>query len=128
VKKILFAISTVIYMALSCGIAMEIHYCMGSKAGVYFYGVEKDKCGKCGMKEKKGCCHDEFKFYKIEDSYKNVSNDISFATPVTDIVSTYPVYNWQITSTDVVAAMRNNSPPPEYTGPSACVMNCVFRI
>jgi hypothetical protein len=128
VKKVLLAISTIIYMALSCGIAMEIHYCMGSRAGVDFYAFEKDKCGKCGMKEKKGCCHDEFKFYKLADSYKNVSNDISFATPEIEVVNTYPLFNWQVTSTDVAATVHNNSPPPEYTGPSACIMNCVFRI
>jgi hypothetical protein len=127
VKKLLLAISMVTYMALSCGIAMEIHYCMGSKAGVDFYGAAKDKCGKCGMKEKKGCCHDEYKFYKIEDSYKNACNDISFATPEAAIISTWSLFDWQITSTDVITAYHINS-PPEYTGPSACIMNCVFRI
>ena len=117
-----------VYMALSCGIAMEIHYCMGKKAGVEFYGNEKKKCGQCGMTEKKGCCHDEHKFYKIDDSYKNVSNDINFATPQTDIVAAaYPLYNWQVASTEVIAVVNNNS-PPDYTGPSACIMNCVFRL
>jgi hypothetical protein len=127
VKKFLLAIATVIYMALSCGIAMEIHYCMGSKAGVDFYGAAKDKCSKCGMKEKKGCCHDEYKFYKIDDAYKNVSNNISFATPEVAIITTTPLFNWQVTSTEVVTACHINA-PPEYTGPSACIMNCIFRI
>jgi hypothetical protein len=128
VKKFFLAISTVIYMTLSCGIAMEIHYCMGSKAGVDFYASEKDKCGKCGMTEKTGCCHDEYKFYKLQDSYKNVTNDISFSTPGIDVVTTYPLFIWQIASADVIPTVHNNSPPPEYTGPSACIMNCVFRI
>ena len=114
-------------MALSCGIAMEIHYCMGSKAGVDFYGTAKDKCGKCGMTEKKGCCHDEYKFYKIEDAYKNVSNNISFATPEAELITSYPLFNRQIASADVTTAYTING-PPEYTGPSACIMNCVFRI
>ncbi|MEI8059070.1 MAG: hypothetical protein WCG67_02835 [Ferruginibacter sp.] len=114
-------------MTLSCGIAMEIHYCMGSKAGIDFYGATKDTCSKCGMKEKKGCCHDEYKFYKIEDAYKNVSNNISFATPEAEIISTNSLYDWQITSTDVVTAYTIND-PPVYTGPSACIMYCVFRI
>lgn len=100
---------------------------MGSQAGVDFYSVVKDKCGKCGMKEKKGCCHDEYKFYKIEDAYKNVSNNISFATPEAAIISTYTLFHWQIASTDVITAYHINS-PPDYRGPSACIMNCVFRI
>jgi hypothetical protein len=127
VKKILLAIATVIYMALSCGIAMEIHYCMGTKAGVDFYGAAKDKCGKCGMNEKKGCCHDEYKFYKIEDAYKNVSNNISFATPEAEVIKSLPLFNWQMASTDVITAYPING-PPNYSEPSACIRNCVFRI
>ncbi len=115
-------------MALSCGIAMEIHYCMGSQAGVEFYGSEKDRCGKCGMKEKKGCCHDEYKFYKLEDAYKNVTNNISFTTPETDVVTNIPLFTWQISAENAIAVIHNNAPPPNYTGPSACIMNCVFRI
>ncbi len=41
-------------MTAASGIAMEIHYCMGKKAGMEFYGSNEDKCGKCGMIEKKG--------------------------------------------------------------------------
>ena len=114
-------------MALSCGIAMEIHYCMGKKAGVEFYGNEKKKCGRCGMTEKKGCCHDEHKFVKLEDSHKNVYNNIDFAANEPAVVTTYPLFNWQVASTEVIAAVNNNS-PPGYTAPSACIMNCVFRL
>jgi hypothetical protein len=128
VKKFFLTILTIVYMALSCGIAMEIHYCMGKQAGVEFYGSEREKCGKCGMVEKTGCCHDEHKFYKLDDGYKNVSNDINFATPQTDIIATtFPLFNWQIASSEVGAVVNNNS-PPGYTEPSARIMNCVFRL
>jgi hypothetical protein len=128
VKKFFLSILTIIYMTAASGIAMEIHYCMGKKAGVEFYGSQTDKCGKCGMKEKStGCCHDEHKFVKLEDSHKNVYNTIDFAVSDVAIVTSYPLYSWQLASTAIVATVNNNS-PPIYTGPSACIMNCVFRL
>jgi hypothetical protein len=116
-----------IYMVLACGVAMEIHYCMGSKAGVELYGSEKKQCGKCGMTEKKGCCHDKHEFYKIGDSHKSVSNNVDLSAPVTIIENTASVFNWQIPADDITAVITNHS-PPEYSGPSACILNCVFRI
>jgi len=55
-KKIYIGILAIVYMAVSSGIAMEIHYCMGKKAGVEFYGSSSDRCGKCGMKDTKTGC------------------------------------------------------------------------
>ena len=127
-KKIFLGILTMMYMTVSSGIAMEVHYCMGKKAGVDFYGSANDKCGRCGMKEKKtGCCHDEHKFYKLSDSHKNVSNDISFTAGEIAVVTAYPLYNWQLPAQGEPVAVNNHSPPDD-TRPSACIMNCVFRI
>jgi hypothetical protein len=128
VKKIIVSILAFLYLGVSSGIAMEIHYCMGKKAGVELFGNDNDKCGKCGMKEKKGgCCNDEHKFYKLNDSHKNVSNDLSFETPVTAIQNTFPVYQFHFTSDRLTGELKNHS-PPVYTGPSACILNCVFRL
>jgi hypothetical protein len=116
-------------MLLTCGVAMEIHYCMGKKAGMEFYGSKTDKCGKCGMaeSEKAGCCHDEHQFYKIDDSHNAVFSDFNFTTPFTAILFAYPQYNCLIQGTYSVNLVNNHS-PPEYSGPSACILNCVFRI
>lgn len=127
-KKFSVAILAVLYMGVSSGIAMEIHYCMGQKAGTEFYGSSSDKCGKCGMSEKEtGCCHDEHKFYKLQDSHKSVSNDINYTTDEIGLVNEHHIYDWQVPVRVAVTALNNNS-PPEHTGPSACVMNCVFRL
>ena len=87
-KKFIIGILAVLYLAVSSGVVMEVHYCMGKIAGVEWYGGQNDKCGKCGMTEKKsGCCHDELKIYKLEDSHKNVTNAISFVTDAKAILS-----------------------------------------
>ena len=126
-KKFIVAILAFLYLFVSSGIAMEIHYCMGKKAGVEFYGSGNDKCGKCGMKDKKGCCSDELKFYKLNDLYKNVSNDVSFETNFVAVATSYPSYNAPTINDAAYKALQNYS-PPNYTRPSACIMNCIFRI
>jgi hypothetical protein len=115
-------------MAVSCGIAIEVHYCMGKKAGVELYGSSNEKCGKCGMTEQKtGCCHDEHKFYKLDNSHKTVSNDINFTTPYIAVATVPVLYNWQQPVTTIIDVTGSHS-PPYYTGPSTCILNCVFRI
>ena len=96
-KKIYIGILALVYMAVSSGIALELHYCMGDRAGVELYGSASDTCGKCGMTEKDtGCCHDEFQFYKISDSHKTVSNDINFTAASFAVVTENNIYNWQM--------------------------------
>jgi len=127
-KKITIGILAFLYMAVSSGIAMELHYCMGDKAGMDLYGSSSDTCGKCGMSEKDtGCCHDEYKFYKISDSHKTVSNDIDFTASSIAVVNEFYVYNWQMPDNNAATAVNNHSPPLD-TGPGACIMNCVFRL
>ena len=127
-KKIIVAILALLYIFVSSGIAMQIHYCMGKKAGVDFYASGNDKCGKCGMKAKHGgCCNDEHKFYKLNDSHKTVSNDLSFETPVVEVFNSFPAYNSSIINDAAARAVQNHS-PPNYTRPSACIMNCIFRL
>ncbi len=127
-KKFYIGILAVVYMGVSSGIAMEIHYCMGKKAGVEFFGSTSDKCGKCGMKDTKtGCCHDEHKFYKLNDSHKTVSNDINFSAGEIIIVNDHYLYDWSMPENITLTAVNNHS-PPDYTEPSACIMNCLFRL
>ncbi len=127
-KKIYLGILAILYMAVSSGVAMELHYCMGNKAGMDLYGSATDKCGKCGMKEDKtGCCHDEFKFYKLNDFHKNVVNEIDFSAKVFAINNNHFVYNWQSPENTALISPTNYA-PPDYTAPPACILNCVFRI
>lgn len=127
-KKIFTGILALVYMAVSSGIAVELHYCMGDRAGMELYGSASDTCGKCGMTEKDtGCCHDEFKFYKISDSHKTVSNEINFTATSFTTVNDYALFTWQMPDNTVLTAVNNHS-PPGYTAPSARIMNCVFRL
>jgi hypothetical protein len=128
-KKIYTGILAIIYMAVSSGIAVELHYCMGDKAGMELFGSVSDTCGKCGMTEKDtGCCHDEYKFYKISDSHKTVSNNIELTAPFLAVVNTNYTYNRQVYLNAAITSGNNHSPPDYIIKPSARIMNCVFRI
>ena len=113
---------------LSTGIAMDIHYCMGKEAGIDFYGAKDDKCSKCGMVEKKGgCCSDEHKFFKYDNSFKNSRHEISFLQGAEAIIPnsfsiSYDCKHFQkwikpITSFDLI-----------FGGPPIYILNCVFRL
>ncbi|RYY70972.1 MAG: hypothetical protein EOO13_04770 [Chitinophagaceae bacterium] len=128
-KKLLLSILTIMYMTVSSGIAMEIHYCMGERAGADLYGSGSDKCGKCGMKEqnKKGCCHDDHKFYKLDDSHKKAANDISFQLDPVVVLSPIPGNDWVLPAGRSGQVIHNNS-PPGYIPRPARIMHGVFLI
>ncbi len=101
---------------------------MGKRAGVEFYGASSDKCGKCGMEDKTtGCCHDEFRFYKLSDSHYSAYNHIQFHPVDPFIAHEYNPFQWQVPEERPLAAVNDHSPPDD-TGPSACIRNCVFRL
>ena len=45
-KKIYTGILAFVYLAVSSGVALELHYCMGNKAGMELFGGGSDTCGK----------------------------------------------------------------------------------
>lgn len=114
-------------MAVSSGVAMDIHYCMGKVTNIDFSVNEKGSCPKCGMKHKKGCCGEEQKFYKLSDSHKNTTNDISYKTiSFADLIS-YPVNIKDLYEYISASSTLSYSPPNPLQRP-ARILYGVFRI
>lgn len=67
-KKIVIIFLLVIYGSATIGATIHLHYCMNEYVGWSLWNSNKGKkCGKCGMKEKKGgCCKDEKLQFKAE--------------------------------------------------------------
>lgn len=127
-KKIITFVLAILYMGISSGIAMEIHYCMGKRVGVDFYGTGKDKCGKCGMKEDKaGCCGDVHQFVKLNDAHQSVDNQLVVGLPELAVSNSFICYRIQFPNVSAAKADYIFSPPDD-TRPAACIMNCVFRL
>ena len=129
VKKLFLSILTFLYMLSSTGIAMEVHYCMGKKAGVDFFKVENQKCKKCGMTEKKGgCCKDEHKFYKLKADCKNVYQLSVLSFKSFDLIGDY-YSKPQLSYSSCSKLVRNNNySPPDKNTPAVFILNCVFRL
>ena len=125
-KKITVAILAVIYLTVSSGVAMTVHYCMGKIASVDLMHAG-DKCGKCGMKTTGGCCKDEFKIVKLNDSHKLISNDINIFSPVAIIDNSKSIFDADLFSSRIKSDLKNHSPPAN-SGPSLNILYCVFRI
>ena len=82
---------------------------------------DKDGCGKC-IKEKKGCCHDEVKLFKIDDAHSvAVVNDVP-STPFFTIAFNYFYQH------DLLSNILENHSPPSLSPPDIFTRNCVFRI
>lgn len=125
-KKFLVAILAFVYLGVSSGVAMTIHYCMGKVSSVELL-THNDKCSKCGMKSGSGCCKDEFKIFKLNDSHKLVSNDINIFTPTAIVENSKSIFNTGLLSS-VKPSSYNNHSPPESPGTSLNILHCVFRI
>lgn len=83
-KKILAIAVAFMYLAITSGLVLQVHYCMGKQSGtsVAMGAGEDHTCGKCGMKNGKNkCCHDEVKFIKLQDAHKQVTADFEIHAP-----------------------------------------------
>jgi hypothetical protein len=116
-------------MISSSGLAIELHYCMGRLAEVELPGEEHERCSLCGMKDQAGCCHDELKFYKLEDSYKHIQNDISLSQPVKfiDKLDAFCQLSVLILSSEKSLSAYSNG-PPGLTGKQRCDLFCIYRL
>ena len=127
-KRSVVAILAIIYIAISSGVVVNIHYCMGKMSSVKLQAWTPSSCG-CGkkMESKKGCCKTELKVVKIEDAQKAAYADLAVAAPVTPFVTDLnllqtPFYNAQLT------VLPKEHSPPVISGQETYLRNCVFRI
>lgn len=129
-KKIIATITLVCYLAVTCGVIVNSHYCMNRLASTELFATETKVCGLCGMNihQSKGCCRDEVKIIKMEVDQKAASA-IAFELPAPDALVQVPSA-FIIASFTNVAAIRHfqNHSPPLLTEQDTYLQNCVFRI
>lgn len=126
-KKFFALILTVVYMAASSGVVVNVHYCMGKMASVRVDNFSGNQC-KCGMKTSaKGCCHNEVKVVKMTNLHKqSVAASYVFA-PITLLPVAVSLIGISKTYTsDVNFAVANK--PPDLASNKVYLSNCVFII
>lgn len=124
-KQVLTTILAILYLATSSGAAITIHYCMGKV--VTETVVEKKACGKCGMEKKGGCCEDKVKLVKTQDNHSFQTAAITFASFTAILQTNYIVFTPGFAVLTSAFATHNNS-PPDLSGISLFIRNCVFRL
>ena len=109
-KRSLVAILTLVYFAVSSGIVMNAHYCMGRLASVKLDVLGAKACA-CGKSEKKKCCKTELKVFKIEDTQKAASAAYAIQAPVALIADIPGVYNMPLYHVPEQLLSNDHSPP-----------------
>lgn len=105
---------------------INIHYCMGRLASVEYGVGEHDACNKCGMKEKKGCCHTESTFLKIQDDHQ-LAKTVKLPDLAVAIDPVLPEYQQVCIDEATTSAIQYADPPDPRTGSIFIHIN-VFRI
>ena len=126
-KKGVIFLLAIIYITLTSGIAVNIHYCMGRVAGVTYGQEAEHKCDKCGMEKKNGCCETEHKLIKADNDHiytKTVSAPLSLTTALPIV---FPDLNILITPSQEHFNSRYHS-PPDVRSNNFAVYNSVFII
>jgi len=125
-KRSLVAILAIIYITISSGVIVNIHYCMGKVSGVDIGTLAEKKCG-CGKMASKGCCKSEFKVVKLEDAQKASYAGFIIHTPVTPLVT--ELNTFQVSSFNACNILHANiHSPPLISRQDTYLQNCVFRI
>lgn len=129
-KKVLIFISLSVYLALSTGIVVNMHYCMDQLASTHFYGGKSEICGQCGMEtdESTGCCRDEVKVVKLQEDQQSVMIAIfDFQLPFVPAPTIQESISFFIPE-DSDKAPANIHAPPLISEQDTYLRNCVFRI
>lgn len=113
-KKLVIFTLAVYYFAITCGVVINLHYCMHRLSSTTLFYSQNDTCDRCGMDihESNGCCRDEVEIVKLDDDQnktEQVAASIAALEPVEGIPSTYIDSPFQ--NIPVERHFRNHSPP-----------------
>ena len=129
-KRFLVTILALVYLTVSSGATVNLHYCMGKLMSWDLSHKSEGKCGSCGMEKAghKGCCHDEHKQLKVEKDQKASESAFKFlitssdavVVSFTDLPIVYP--------SSIVLDNPTANAPPRLGAVPIFVLNCNFRI
>lgn len=131
-KKFLVSILAFVYLTVSSGATVHLHYCMGKFVSMGLLQSKTDKCGKCAMEKtdgkNNGCCKDDYKQLKIEKDQK--VTEFAVQTMLTVAVET-PVSFFEPALNNFSSLTEKNPyghAPPQSAAVAVYIRNCVFRI
>jgi hypothetical protein len=132
VKKLIAIFFLLNYTFTAVGATVHMHYCMGNFVEWSLKENKERKCGKCGMKEtanKKGCCKDEQKEFKLKiDQQKSSIADVIKVMGSAAHITPTPSYTTYIQKPIANFNYSNYRPPPNIQNQNLQVLYCTFLI
>jgi hypothetical protein len=123
-KKVVVFIVAILYLSLTTGLAVNIHYCMGKVSQVQFESYsDKDLC-----KTQMPCCGHDYHLVKVTDEHQPTLTDLNLKTPVVELYLLVPSIDEFVASTAAQKNITNANSPPLLTDRDICIQNCLFRI
>jgi hypothetical protein len=115
-QKLFITIIAVLYLALSSGVTVHMHYCMDKLIGSTLWHDHDDdhKCSECGMTKKSnnGCCKDIHKLVKSDDKHSPAFLSFSLGhAPVAILPASWNIVAEPLHFRNVVVAPNANAPP-----------------
>lgn len=129
-KKIVVAISLMLYLGVSTGIVVNFHYCMDRLASTQIFGHEAKVCGQCGMHmdEAMGCCRDEVKVVKMDDDQRVTFADMLVIQAPAILPIDYSNYFYEFLPESIHKGSLKNHSPPLLSEQDTYLQNRVFRL
>lgn len=121
-KKIAAILFSFFYLAISVGIALNIHYCQGKFESIQLFAQQQNCC--CGSDlDSSTCCVDDSLIVIFENEQTLTTNSqIGFNTPVIQLFILHqPTEKPKLRTGTAPLTEQNNSPPSE---PSSWLLHC----
>ncbi|MFT3705520.1 MAG: hypothetical protein QM802_24335 [Agriterribacter sp.] len=126
-KKLLTIFIALAYFAVSSGVMVNMHYCMGKLYGVSYHASTTNHCNKCGM-DGSGCCKDDMQVIKLADA-QNTVPAIHFELPsLQPLIVTHSIADWALHNFNNNKDLSTGIPPDNVTLVSRNILHCVFRV
>ena len=131
-KKFLVTILAIVYITVSSGATINMHYCMGKLMNWDLTNIHnpQSKCGTCGMEKSghKGCCTDKQKILQIEKNQKK--SEPAFQSLISSSEATTVSYT-ELPFANIFSFVTGNPgthAPPRLGTVPIFIINCNFRI
>ena len=128
-KKLIACILAVVYLSASSGMVVNVQYCMDKVASVQVNGFGNENiCCTDGGKTA-GCCSDELKVVKLQESHNAAVASYSMENPAQLLgVPLSFINSSPLVLADEKRVQMADSSPPLASASSIHIRNCVFRI
>jgi hypothetical protein len=127
-RKALVISLALVYFAVSSGVVVNLHYCMGKLAGTELgHSSVSDTCGKCGMERDGDCCKDEVKLVKA-DITANFVNSFMHAGKADITLPDHQQFDYTFSYFNQGRIYSSIHAPPLVSDIPLYIKNCVFRI